>query len=98
MDTGILDTKVILKMMRYSSDEIMKRVFEKNCVNCHDAYGNTPLHEACIWGKDRIVKHLLNKGANWQAKDKAGRTPLYWAEKRGHTKIIQIIKDFVRSH
>lgn len=39
--------------------------------------GNTPLHEACFFGRDDAVKELLQAGANWKFVNKLGWTPLH---------------------
>ena len=33
-------------------------------INEHDEHGKTPLHYACAYGHDPVVKLLLGKGAN----------------------------------
>src|ERR1035437_9720990 len=44
-----------------------------------DAVGATPLHYAAIWGRKDVVKLLLAHGAEINAKDNLGRTPLWQA-------------------
>ena len=41
---------------------------------------NTPLHWASLRGHKEVVVLLVEKGANVNAQDKHGDTPLYWAE------------------
>ena len=39
--------------------------------------GNTPLHEACFFGRDDAVKVLLQAGASWKFVNKLGWTSLH---------------------
>ncbi|XP_074596039.1 rabankyrin-5 [Brevipalpus obovatus] len=41
--------------------------------------GQTPLHMACAWGLEQVVQHLLEFGANVNAQDAEGKTPLHEA-------------------
>jgi len=41
--------------------------------------GLTPLHGASFHGLNRVIQYLVEKGANLEAKDNAGQTPLYKA-------------------
>ena len=45
-----------------------------------DEHGLTPLHVAAIEGHKAILKLLIAKGAEVNAKDKRGRTPLVYAK------------------
>ena len=49
-------------------------------VNAPDRLGMTALHGAAFNGSDRIVRFLVEKGANLNARDSAGQTPLDKAE------------------
>ncbi|KAH7000722.1 ankyrin repeat-containing domain protein [Ilyonectria destructans] len=42
------------------------------------------------WGRC-IVKLLLEKGADVEAKDEYGRTPLSWAAEDGHEDIVKLL-------
>ncbi|MCD4783556.1 MAG: ankyrin repeat domain-containing protein [Candidatus Eremiobacteraeota bacterium] len=62
-------------------------------INAKDQlYGDTPLHKAVWNGHIETVKFLVSKGAKVNAKDKKGRTPLYYAKKRGHKNIVRYLK------
>jgi len=49
-------------------------------VNDANTMGLTAIHGAANRGSDDIIKYLVEKGANLDAKDKEQRTPLNWAE------------------
>jgi len=52
----------------------------------------TPLHWAAAMGRKEIVVLLIAKGADVNAKTKAGRTPLHAAQKNGHTEIVELLR------
>jgi ankyrin repeat protein len=49
-------------------------------VNATNAAGETALHGAVYRGSNAIVQMLVDRGANVDAADKMGRTPLSLAE------------------
>ena len=53
--------------------------------------GETPLHFACCENRLEIVKYLISKGANIEAKKQYGETPLYWACFNGHLPIAEYL-------
>jgi ankyrin repeat protein len=57
-------------------------------------YGQTPLSWAAGSGHKATVQLLLEKGADFDLKDKAGRTPLSYAIERGHNTIIQLLHKY----
>lgn len=64
-------------LTEFSIEEIENFIYENNSdVNLSDTNGITPLHEATIWGRAEIVKLLIKLGANINAQDKYGLTPL----------------------
>ncbi len=46
----------------------------------------------CRRGHQEVVKLLLSKGANVNAKDKVGRTALKIAQKKGYKEIVELLK------
>lgn len=50
--------------------------------------GRTPLHLAAIRGHMTIVRTLVTKGANKNAKDSDENTPLHHASEFGHHEVI----------
>src|SRR5207302_821807 len=45
-------------------------------INATDGRGQTPLHGAAFWGWTPVVQFLADHGANLEAKDSQGKTPL----------------------
>jgi ankyrin repeat protein len=43
-------------------------------------------------GKRDAVELLITRGANIEAKDIDGHTPLWWAKKEGYTEIIELLR------
>lgn len=47
--------------------------------NYNDQDGLTPLHAATFFGIEDMVEHILNRGANVNAQDESGQTPIHLA-------------------
>ncbi|XP_019859938.1 PREDICTED: transient receptor potential cation channel subfamily A member 1 homolog [Amphimedon queenslandica] len=60
-------------------------------INATDKNGWTPLHYACQFRNERIVRLLIDKGADCCKIDNVKRTPLYIACLRGHHQIVNMI-------
>lgn len=56
--------------------------------------GTTPLHIAAEAGHIALVKLLITKGANVDARTKDGETALRLAQDEGHKEIVE----FLRKH
>ncbi|WP_218130674.1 ankyrin repeat domain-containing protein [Sporomusa acidovorans] len=53
--------------------------------------GFTPLHAAAAYGRTTIVRQLLDKGADINARDKEGQTPLMKAVGNNHADVVTIL-------
>ena len=53
----------------------------------------TPLYWASRNGLDKVVKLLIDKGAQLEARDNANCTALYWASRNGHDKVVRLLID-----
>ncbi len=60
-------------------------------INAKSLIGKTALHMAAGYGKDEVVKALINKGANVNITDNVGLTPLMTATLQGHLTTIQAL-------
>ena len=52
---------------------------DPSLVSARDAGGSTPLHHAAAFGTSDIVSLLVDKGADVNAKNRRGSTPLFWS-------------------
>lgn len=50
--------------------------------------GETPLHRAALWGHSDIVQYLLAQGADVNARDSAGRIPLFEASTKAVAEML----------
>ena len=70
-------------------EEIVSLLIEKDAdINIAESeYRRTPLHQVCFEGTLEIVRNLLDNGANINAKDIHGNTPLFYCL-RNHNRMI----------
>lgn len=63
-----------------------------------DATGNTPLHLAAEWNNPNMIKYLLDKGANINAKNDTGETPFFSSMKGNSPACIDALLQYPASH
>ncbi len=74
--------------------DLAKMIIPKIPPDSPDGNGNYPLHYAAQYGDKSIIEMLLARGANINAKDEGGRTPLHRAvEDNGNPEIIEALLD-----
>ena len=62
-------------------------------VNKADKNGETPLHLAACLGKKNMLKELLDKGADVNARSHSDRSPLFEAVEANHEDVVEILLD-----
>jgi hypothetical protein len=104
-DLNRLLFKAIKKLRYYSTDEILDVLeeairrganvnarFPDSYASCYESKGTTPLHWASYLGNEKIVRFLLNRGADLEAKDEEyGATPLMFAVWRLNDEVVKIL-------
>jgi ankyrin repeat protein len=61
-------------------------------VNTKTRYGSTALFYACDRGNVELVKFLLERGADPDARDTFyGATPMTWAADKGHVEVVRLL-------
>ncbi len=75
--------------------EIVDILLKKGAVSLNEGNfrGQTPLHFACERGHPEVANRLLDAGADMEARDMIGRTPLMTT---GISKNIRIAKDLIK--
>jgi ankyrin repeat protein len=56
----------------------------------------SPLHLAAYFGQRDIVQSLLDKGADYRAINRDGRTAMGLAQEKGHTDIVGLFRKYAR--
>lgn len=72
-------------------DEVGATLVSAEDVNRILEVGRMPLHVAADFGQDEVVEYLISKGANVNAPDKHGITPLLSACYEGHVSCVKIL-------
>ena len=60
-------------------------------IDAPDAYGYTPLMNAAMLGRLKVVNALIELGADVQKKGQFGYTPLHAAAQGGHLEVVQAL-------
>jgi ankyrin repeat protein len=79
--------------------EMLKILIEdaKISPNSTNTKGETILHRACYLGHNEIVKYLLEKKCNIDAKTSEGKTPYDYAIEGGRSEIVKLLKNYISS-
>jgi len=70
---------------------VLKLIMEG--ADVHDSnLGLTPLMNAALGGRLKVIPVLLDAGAQLEEKDRCfGRTPLLWAASAGHWEVVRLL-------
>ncbi len=53
--------------------------------------GNTPMHEAALHGREHIVRFLIQKSEDVEARNSFGQTPMMLAAQEGHAMVVSLL-------
>jgi ankyrin repeat protein len=62
-------------------------------LNRTDSNGRTPLHYACLFGKNDVAQLLIKKGADIDPRDENQTTPLHIVAATGNLELVKILLD-----
>lgn len=79
----------------WNGDKISAALLERGIedIDCRNEMGETPLHYAARFGRSAMVKLLLEKGADPNAKAKTDVTPLYFAVTGNVLASVELLLD-----
>ncbi|KAK1500219.1 hypothetical protein CABS01_17003 [Colletotrichum abscissum] len=60
-------------------------------IDAKDSCSRTPLLLAVLYGREAVVRLLLDRDANTEATDEWGRTSLLWAIEKGDEAVVQLL-------
>mmetsp|Transcript_54341 Transcript_54341/g.65383 ORF Transcript_54341/g.65383 Transcript_54341/m.65383 type:complete len:528 (+) Transcript_54341:1127-2710(+) len=66
--------------------------FDNDQINSTDSLGYGALHYAAMYGHATTLDALLEVGGTVNMKDSSQKTPMYYADQRGHQKCCEILK------
>ena len=75
--------------------DVMNRAPE--LINDTDKFGNSALHVAVQLESELLVRELISRGANIQANNSLGFSPLAWAAKIGWYKGVELMQSAVHT-
>ncbi|KAJ1403182.1 ankyrin repeat-containing domain protein [Ochromonadaceae sp. CCMP2298] len=79
------DVEDVFSYARHGRVEEIEKLFAKGLpVDVRDAFGNTVLTIACQNGNKRVAKGVLRRGANINARNHRGNTPLHYTYHYGY--------------
>ncbi len=99
LGSNIVDTRGRFKTQAEAIETLGVLLAAGGELNAGDARGQTPLHGAAYWGWNDVVQYLADKGANLDATDRDGKTPVDSALGRagGHGRGGQTIMVFEKT-
>lgn len=65
--------------------------YMRRALNVKNKFGNTAFFEACLFGKTAAAVELMYAGANINARNAEGKTPLHAAASRGHGGAVRAL-------
>lgn len=70
----------------------VKEIVEKKDIDVNkDIDGRAPIHYAADYGQEDVIRYLVSKGADVNAKDKHGISVLLAAVWEGHTSCVKLL-------
>jgi ankyrin repeat protein len=76
----------------YSPGTIREWILTKETIKARDGLGNTILHYAAQWKMDQHIPLIIDKGANIEAVNATGETPIFAAVKNNSPSTIRVLK------
>jgi ankyrin repeat protein len=88
-----LSTPVLAAAMHGDADSLERLLAKGGKVNPQGGdFGRTALLMAATTGSEATVRLLLRAGADVNARDARGDSPLQWAKRRGETSIVRLLE------
>ncbi|XP_057709722.1 myotrophin [Corythoichthys intestinalis] len=84
------DTELIWALQTGDMDVVETKMQTKD-VNESLSSGSKPIHHACDYGQTCVLEFLISKGADINAPDKHGFTPLLIATFEEHCNIVKVL-------
>jgi hypothetical protein len=85
------ETKLMTAIKNKNVDEFFSLINMEMDINYANDYGRTFLHEAVIWGEDRVVKALLEKHPDVNTCDLEQYSPLHSAAEKGLCGVVDCL-------
>ncbi|EER16941.1 homeobox-containing protein wariai, putative, partial [Perkinsus marinus ATCC 50983] len=81
------------KGVKFLAGEVLRIQGPEGLNYCEKPYFRSALWEGTWKNHEATVRYLIDKGADVNFKDKAGRTPLHEASRYGHTTLVELLVD-----